>query len=292
MAQTSATFCGKIKKSVKWQIEDDQPSISVLQVQVSGMSLTKIRIIDLCSALVSQSMLGKDLGFLEADDMEWRCSVKYKKTHNYDDAESLAQLLQRNAETGSASRIIFSWRDRLAAAATLAYSVLFLDGSWLKPVWNSSDILLIKEADTVIDQHGTQHIVNELAFSWVTCTPATVDAESEKKCERLKMQRKTAVLFALALALIELSLGEPMERMKTDEEKLDDFVGGNTAAATRLLPSCKKRVVEYHEAVRRCLDCPFDIRNPSMDNETFLGVYFDEIARPLMSNYEQFIGSK
>ena len=70
-----STWQGKPKKSVKWQATDDSSSISVVQVQMAGISLTNIRIEDMCSALSAPS---RDLGFLEAkDDHTWRCSVQY-----------------------------------------------------------------------------------------------------------------------------------------------------------------------------------------------------------------------
>lgn len=285
-------FQGKTKKSVKWQVPGDTPSISVVQVQIAGLGLTNVRIEDMCSALgVSPS---RDLGFLEAEDGTWRCSVEYKSRERpCHSAFNLGQLLQQNSEKGSAACVVFSRRERLAAAATLAFSVLFLDGSWLKPVWTSDDILLVKDADLITDKFGTQHSVDELAFSWVVCSTSVRDPDTEQKCRKLKMQRKTAVLFALAMALIELSLGEPLNKLKTDEEQLGDFVSGNVAAASRLLPKVHDTSgFEYSEVVRKCLDCPFDVRDPSMDNEAFLGIYFDEIARPLMGDYERFIGFK
>jgi len=284
-----STLQGKPKKSVKWQIQGDIP---VVQVQVAGMGLTNVRIEDMCASLrASQS---GDLGFLEAKDGTWRCSVKYKsREHSPRNVSNIGQLLQQNSEKGSAACVVFSRRERLAAAATLAFSVLFLDGSWLKAVWTSGDILLVRAADMITDTFGTRHPIDELAFSWLVCLSGVVDPDNEHMCRELKKQRKTAVLFALAMALIELSLDEPLDKLKVDEERCDNFVNGNVAAASRLLPRVQDASgFEYSEVVRKCLDCPFDVREPSMDNETFLGIYFDEIAWPLMSDYERFIGLK
>ncbi|KAK5080109.1 hypothetical protein LTR24_008671 [Lithohypha guttulata] len=291
-ARSVSVLQGKTKRSVKWQIPDDSSAISVVQVQMAGIELTNVRIENMCAALgTSQS---RDLGFLEAKDGTWRCGVKYKsRERSCHSASNIGQLLQQNSEKGSAACVVFSRRERLAAAATLAFSVLFLDGSWLKTVWTSDDILLVRDADMIIDKFGTENPTDESAFSWLVCSSDGVDPEIEHKCRELKKQRKIAVLFALAMALIELSLGEPLNKLKVDEERCENFVSGNVAAASRLLPRVQDASgFEYSEAVRKCLDCPFDIREPSMDNETFLGVYFDEIARPLMSDYERFIGLK
>ena len=280
----------RTRKSVRWQAPGDPPSIAVVQVQMAGLRLTNVRIEDICTAIRASST--HDLGFLEATDNTWTCNVIYK-SRGHQNASTLGQLLQQNSEQSSAAYNVFSRRERLAAAATLAFSVLFLDGSWLKPVWTSDDVLFVRNAATTTDHFGTDHAVDELAFSWIVCSSEATDADTEQKCQILKTQRKTAVLFALAMALIELSLGKPLETMKSEEERLADYVSGNVAAATRLLPKVHDTSgFEYSEVVRKCLDCPFDVRERTMNNETFLSICFEQIAQPLIHDYEGFVGSQ
>ncbi|KAK5941047.1 hypothetical protein PMZ80_006324 [Knufia obscura] len=279
----------KVKKTVQWKVADDVPPISMVQMQMTGVSLANPRINNMCSSQLS--ITDKDVGYIEGPD-SWKCSVKCTAREQAC-AMNVGRLLDRNSHKASAACVVFSRRERLAVAATLALSVLFLDGSWLKPVWSSDDIDLVRDVDVFVDKQGTQHKISDLAFSWTSCLPTVLDGEVGLKCQSLRLQRKTAALFALAMTLIELSLGEPMSKLQTEEERQGDFVSSNVAAASRLLPRIQDASgFEYSEVVRKCLDCPFDIRDPTMDNETFLSICFDEIARPLMNDYEQFIGFK
>lgn len=259
------------------------------------MSIAQVRINNLSPVLMSQSNSVEDvLGFIKPKDEAWRCKATYKATKTRADLETLFQILSRNADNSSAAEVVFSRRERLAAAANLAYSVLFLDGSWLQPVWCSNDVVLLKGVGTFMSLQGTVHTVGELAFSWVVSDPRNagmLDNEREEKCNKLKLIRKTAVLFALAAALVELSLGEPLDKLKTNDERSIDSVIGNLAASSRLLPQVLDASgFEYHEVVRRYLDCPLDVRDPSMDNDAFLSIFMNQIAQPLMTDYERFTG--
>ena len=287
-ANTIASTVLSSQKPIKWLLPEENKLNQTMSAATNNQNtLLSTRIDDLCTALKFQASRSSELGYLDVkDDHDWRCRVRYLEMQTPKmTRETIADLLQRNAVSGSALQVVFSRRERLATAATLAVSVLFLDGSWLKPVFNNTQVTLKRPS---LSRQGE---VSELSFSWVIGIKSHIDTEIEKRAVKLKMQRKTAVLFALAIALIELSLGGPFELMKTDDERVEGFISGNIMAASRLLPRVEDASgFEYHEVVRKCLDCPFDIREPSMDNDKFVEVYIEEIAKPLIKDYKQFIG--
>ena len=59
----------------------------------------------------------------------------------------------------------------------------------------------------------------------------------------------------------------------------------------RLLPSIDmERGERYGDVVSRCLECPFDVREKNLDNETFQKAVFDSIVLPLREELETFMG--
>ncbi|KAL8682356.1 MAG: hypothetical protein Q9224_006786, partial [Gallowayella concinna] len=51
-----------------------------------------------------------------------------------------------------------------------------------------------------------------------------------------------------------------------------------------------ERGERYGDVVRRCLECPFDIREKNLENEIFQRAVFDFIVLPLREELESFMG--
>jgi len=97
------------------------------------------------------------------------------------------------------------------------------------------------------------------------------------------------MLFALALSLIELSCGKPMQDLKEPEDADRNEVLSNLKAASRLLQTVYDESGQvYGDVLRRCLDCPFDVNVASLDNARFRDAVFECIVTPLFQNLETF----
>ena len=53
---------------------------------------------------------------------------------------------------------------------------------------------------------------------------------------------------------------------------------------------CTEYGEKHGNVVRRCLECPFDIRDKSLDNEKFQEAVFDFVLTPLREDLESFYG--
>lgn len=95
----------------------------------------------------------------------------------------------------------------------------------------------------------------------------------------------------LGLTLVELCFG----RILSDLEEPFDVDPNETITrmmtAQRLLDHVENEGGNrYGDVVRRCLFCPFDIRDFSVDNEAFQQIVFDNIVTPLVDNLNDFNG--
>ena len=75
-----------------------------------------------------------------------------------------------------------------------------------------------------------------------------------------------------------------------DDNPVEAITSFNTAS--RLLDNVyNESGSRYGDAVRRCLLCPFDLRDASLDNEEFQQAVFTSIVTPLMQDLGDFDGS-
>ncbi|KAL8875602.1 MAG: hypothetical protein Q9192_009022, partial [Flavoplaca navasiana] len=78
-------------------------------------------------------------------------------------------------------------------------------------------------------------------------------------------------------------------RAAEDAAANETLASWNTAM--RLLPYIDmERGERYSDVARRCLECPFDVREKNLDNETFQKAVFDSIVVPLREESENFMG--
>ena len=179
-------------------------------------------------------------------------------------------------------------RDRLYLATTLASSVLQLDGSWMKKHWRSRDIMFLPKEGSKAD-YSSPYI------SWKVHEEPPTAPTASKAANALLMAHliRSEVLFALGITLIELSFGQTLGEMQLPEdidptnEALTNFKTGH-----RLLDHVyDESGTRYGDVVRRCLGCPFDVRDASLDNDEFQGLVFENIVMPLTDDLKDFEGS-
>ena len=183
-----------------------------------------------------------------------------------------------------------SWENRLESAVTLASSVLQLDGtSWLKTTWRTDDILFLPAYGAHIGQKP------DYAHPYISWKIGSRGTSTDVVCDvtqRAAHRIRHGMLFALGITLVELSFGQvlPELRIPADIDSTPALTDFNTA--WRLEPYVySERGSKVGDVVRRCLECPFDVRDKSLDNPTFQDLVFCHIVQPLRDELENFRGN-
>jgi hypothetical protein len=247
---------------------------------------------DFCSVLCKMGVTGnikKYMGSISDDcDATHRyCFYLMEKHEKKVETQSLEDLLGSSLHSiGShASRpaFLFSRRDRLFLAATLASSVLQFHGSWLKSYWRSRDILFPKPEDT--SKTVVEHPY--LAGHGVSKAPTTTDPATRTITNPLI---PSDILFPLGLVLVELSLCQSISMLRTpdDEDVVEAYA--NLKTATRLLNRVyAESGFKYGDVVTQCLRWS-ETRNSSADDEDFQELVFQKIVSPLVEDLRDFEG--
>lgn len=170
-----------------------------------------------------------------------------------------------------------SHRDRLYLAALIACSVPQLHGSWLKKRWGTQDILFASHPE-----HG--YVIFERPYLlWKVREDCNVAYLSERT-ESGRNRPQSDILFPLALALIELSLGRTISTISRPGDR-DDL---ETAARVLQNVYCESGS-NYGDVVKECL---YWSRNKGEDFEYpgFDEWVFDAVVFPLLKDFDYFGG--
>lgn len=205
------------------------------------------------------------------------------------DTKSLENLLQVSRPRGPGSSL--SRRDRLYIAVILASSVLQLDGTfWLKRQWRSGDILFLPLEDrrASAPRFDFAHpYVSWKVFSEDLDTALIADASRITIAHRIPSE----ILFVLGITLTELCFGQNIYDMRIEEDIDKAEIITNFNTASRLIDYVyNESGSRYGHVVRRCLKCPPDVRDASLDNEEFQEAVFESIVTPLRQDFEDFNG--
>jgi len=101
------------------------------------------------------------------------------------------------------------------------------------------------------------------------------------------------VLFVLGITLTKLCFGQNTSEMRSEDDYDTTEVMTNFNTACRLMPAVYTEGGErYGDVVRRCLKCPPNVRDASLDSEEFQAAVFDTIVTPLRQDFEDFTGSQ
>jgi hypothetical protein len=191
--------------------------------------------------------------------------------------------------------ILFATTDssRRVLALKMALAVLQLHNTpWLDSAWDTDDIQFIT------DSSGSAPSLFEPSYVSRSFDP---HAPSRSVCSSVKstgrLLAKNSLIFALGVALIELSYGEPLLARALPSEL--DAQGNETPhteilIATRLVKHIRNRELDnYAWATARCVECdlgyPFDY---SLDDDTFRTKFLEGVVGPLKDDYDEIFRSK
>jgi hypothetical protein len=105
---------------------------------------------------------------------------------------------------------------------------------------------------------------------------------------------KNELVFALGVALLELSWGKPLLSLK-DSKDLNDQGNEDSmtefSIATRLADSIHNRELpNYAKAAVRCIRCTFDTFTYDFDDKDFRERFYEGVVMPLQEDYEYATG--
>ena len=170
--------------------------------------------------------------------------------------------------------------DALYLATVLACSVLHFHGTWLETHWSTQDILFLRTDKTQKPQYQQPYILRKVSGQ-----------ELNKGHELGRLSN--GILFPLAVALIELSLGKCIsdERLDKDEGASEHETVLNTA--TRVLESkvLKQSGYDYVNVVKQCLNWTQGPRRGlNFEDPHFDESVFDLVIYPLIKYFDHFSG--
>ncbi|CAN9274444.1 unnamed protein product [Alternaria alternata] len=176
--------------------------------------------------------------------------------------------------------ITFQIKEKCTLALTLASAVYHLHNTpWLEETWDLNDICILSQS-LLSDQ---PYISREF--------PAT--AASPAQSQRMRII-KNSIIFALGVALLEISYGKRLNTFVTSEDL--DTNGNRTAftdylIADRLAEGLRTRELpNYADATQRCIHCNFEASAYSLDDDDFRERFYQGVIVPLRKDYEYVIG--
>lgn len=192
--------------------------------------------------------------------------------------KSLSQLMNPAIPTG---KFDFSRGDRLRLGLTIASSVLQLYKTpWLRDDWTKDDIMI---------NDGTTRRLHDQAY--VSRSFPSAPEQTGPREKFLGPRNKT--LFALGVVLIELSLGRSIESLRDSEDPLgfDGSPNVHTTwhTANRLIDAVyDENGKRYGDAVRRCINCDFDMKSTTLDDEVFSQAVYNGVVAQLEDDVKDF----
>ena len=261
----------------------------------SGPSSTTFSpISDICKKLSKLEGNQRSTGFLVDESTgQYRHNIHFlNKTMGLaTDTTSLESLLKLSRQRLTSHKM--HRRERLHIALVLASSVLQLDGtSWLGKHWGSADIYFLPSRDSKSEMTSVDY-----ARPYVSCQVLSEDIDTAlDPSENVDATRRfipSEILLGLAITLIELSLEQNFREMQKPEDVVaSNKILTNYNTASRLVDDVyNESGLNYGDVVRRCLTCPFDLRNLSesnFENDDFQEAVFDQIFIPLQQDFKNF----
>jgi hypothetical protein len=244
------------------------------------------RILDLCEALRTDPQKTCCIGVLDDTDSKHHIhSVKLPL--RVQQRTSLQDILNSQPGTGFPVKMKYSnltlpytralIQTRCIIALTLANAVVQLhDTPWLGETWSTSDICLLSNTrDSLVAE---QPYVSSLFPS----TPLV----QNKRFRAIK----NATIFALGVALLEISHGRQLNTFETPDDL--DAQGNRTAwtdylIADRLVDDVHKRELpNFASAAQRCVHCNFESSVYSLHDDGFRERFYQGVIAPLKKDYD------
>ncbi|KAL9101607.1 MAG: hypothetical protein Q9163_003146 [Psora crenata] len=256
-----------------------QPSV-VVSSALSTTTTTDVRsslaskIDNLCRALMQGYNSECCIGFLE--DQSWQhhvyCVPGPGSSNQVSDIAPIKEFIYGNNSK-------MSTIDKYTLAYTLASAVLQLyDTPWLPTAWSSDDIFILKTS-------AGNTLSSQFYASRTFKSPSAQAAIAKtRRCIKNEM------VYALGVALLELSYGQPLSSLKTpddlNEQGMEDSMT-EFSIATRLADRIHEREMEnYAKSVLRCVRCSFDTHSCDFKDRGFREQFFNGVVIPLRADYE------
>lgn len=175
----------------------------------------------------------------------------------------------------------FQIKEKCTLALTLASAVYHLYNTpWLEETWDLNDICILSQS-VLSDQ---PYISRNFPAA------ATIPAQSQ----RMRII-KNSIIFALGVALLEISYGKPLHAFVTADDL--DTAGNRTAftdylIADRLAEGLRTRELpNYADATQRCIHCNFEASVFSLDDDDFRERFYQGVIVPLRKDYEYVVST-
>jgi hypothetical protein len=199
-------------------------------------------------------------------------------------ARSLSDLIKESSnyfKAPTSDRFLLTRKQRLRLAVNLACSVLQFHGSWLKSHWRAKDIMFKTSAD--IDSPFVQWNIGNEGDVW---------GKGKGKGRISSPLIQSDILFPLGLILVELSLCQTLEVLRTaeDEDQMEACADLKTAARFVNLVE-QQSGSDYKKVVKACLFWPGS-EEFNLDNEEMQDNMFRLIISPLIENLRIFEGGR
>ncbi|KAJ5985297.1 hypothetical protein N7522_012493 [Penicillium canescens] len=180
-----------------------------------------------------------------------------------------------------------SRRDRLHLATLLAFSVFQLHGTWLQQKWGTSDVLFVRPLQSTFPQYERPYLLRSVRRSSET---GLGGAASEVCTDSRRRHIANYILFPLALALIELSLGRAICTLVRPGDGDASEEGSQFNTAARLLRDvyCESGS-SYGDVVKECLYWSKS-QGDGFEDPHFDESVFDIIVSPLLKDFDYFDG--
>jgi hypothetical protein len=249
------------------------------------------KILDLCEALRTGPQKTCCIGVL--DDIDFKHHIhSVNLPRRMQQRTTLHDILNRHPGTGFPVKTKYSHltlpspgpltQARCMIALTLANAVVQLhDTPWLRETWSTNDISLLSDAP---DPSLTEQPYVSTIF------PSTPLLHT-KRFRAIK----NATIFALGVALLEISHGRQLRTFETPDD-LDDQ-GNRTAwtdylIADRLVEDIHKRELpNFANAAQRCVHCNFESSAYSLHDEGFRERFHQGVIAPLKKDYDYATGA-
>jgi hypothetical protein len=256
--------------------------VSLTSAQQPSVIVPEIR--DLCGSILSFQGRECDLclGYLADTPKSIRLGLFRPQAPIIDNDSfsmlSLGDMLKR--KSGNRPMSVAS-RRRLAAS--LALGLLRLHNTpWLSKQWGHKEINFFSNSG---------HVLTEHAFLTTSITPhGTLRGPGAYFTPSAAIMNES--LFALGIILIELCLHQAFENLLSPAELNPDgtkHAASEYLAALRLLDRVDEGASwRYGDAIRHCINCPFNQGAASLDNKVFREAVYDNVVAVLEEEASQF----
>ncbi|PVH81580.1 hypothetical protein DL98DRAFT_587197 [Cadophora sp. DSE1049] len=207
-----------------------------------------------------------------------------------EDMVSLAEILGgygQNAQ--STNEVELGLREKYELAVVLAMSVLQLHTTpWVDECWSNKDLYFA--------QKRSESSPALCACIQKSYDPPKVRAMSNPELTPVMSRPsvRNETIFALGVCLIELSLGQTLASFQEEGDLgpdgkrtiLTDWMIANRVLKERIVVSEGDR---YSRTVHRCINCAFELLDPSLESADFRQAFFDNAVMPLKDILVDFV---